>query len=367
MYDYRFRLSLAVFSMALLVPGTAYPGPMFRQVSSTVLKDYSLVSIVYSPDAKSIYLASGSPFKKGQLFVLDPETLQWQIRYPSTLLSGISTNKVGDLIVAVDFLGLVTLYSPASGRVAHQFEQIHEAGTALLKAEFAPNGKTLVTGGLDNQLAIWDVSTGKCRHAVQLSKSGEHWTHYKFAITSESDSVFVNSAGHSVTKIDLATGKILEEAKPRTKETNNHMLIGLALSPDDKTLALAFHEKDAAYRPAKPIHRSPVVLVDAKTLKPKLTLGSHPYGGANHLKFTADGKFLISAGTEDGYCCIWDLESNKLVASERVVAPIKGSRYFYDIDAMDVSPDGKRMVIVSSLNSTITLWDISKVTGAKDK
>jgi len=361
------RLLLVVSCCVSMLPVIAYAESPIRLVQSTVFKEEKhLRSVLFSPNGKCVYVASGSPFKKGQLFVLDPETLQWQVRYSATLLSGISVNRAGDLMGAVDYLGLVTLYSPASGEVVHQFEQIHTAGTALLRAEFAPDGKTLITGGGDNLLVIWDIKTRKCRHAVQLSEP-HYGCHYVFAITSKSDAGYARSEVEKIVKIDLETGKLLDHAKPKTKETDNHIIVGLALSPDDKTLALAFHDKDAVYKPAKPIHRSPVVLVDAKTLKPRLTLGSHPYGGANHLKFTADGKFLISAGSEDGYCCIWDMETNKLVASERVVAPIKGSRYFYDIDSMDVSPDGRRMVIVSSLNSTTALWDISSVTGAKKK
>ncbi len=337
-----------------------------RRIGRTELSKESLKSIAYSPDGKTIYVGSGSPFEKGRLLVLDPDTLGVRVKHPSTLISRIAISPAGDLIATTDCLGLLSLYSAVSGKLVHEYEQSHREGAELTGVRFSPDGKSLVTGGIDNLLVIWDIETRKPRHTVELSEP-DYGCHYVFAITSKSDAVYARSEVQTLVKIDLDTGKILEQAKPKTKETDNHIITGLALSPDDKTLAVAFHDRAYGYRRDKPIYKSPIVLVDAKTLKPRLTLGSHPYMRADHLKFTADGKYLISTGTKDGYCCIWDVEAGKLVVSQRVVDRIEKSKYFYGIDAMDVSPDGRRMVIVSALNGTINLWDISKVTGAKDK
>jgi len=281
------------------------------------------------------------------------------------LISRIAISPAGDLIATTDCLGLASLFSTVSGKLVHEYEQVHRGGAELTGVSFAPDGKSLVTGGIDNLLVIWGVETRTHRHTVKLSEP-DHGCHDVFAITSTSDAVYARSEIRTVVKIDLATGKILDQAKPQTKETDNHIIVGLALSPDDRTLALAFHDKAYSYKRDKPIYKSPIVLVDAKTLKPRLTLGTHQYMGARYLKFTADGKFLISAGMDDSYCCIWDIEAGKLAATWRVMKPIPKSKYFFQLYGMDVSPDGRRLVTISQ-EGMIDLWDISKVTAAKDK
>ncbi len=355
----------AVFLLALLQQRMQAEEPI-RKLQSAVLKNERLVSVVFSPDGKAIYVGSGSPFEKGRLLVLDPDTLGVRVKHPSTLISRIARSPAGDLIATTDCLGLLSLYSTVSGKLLHEFEQVHRSGTELTGVRFSPDGKSLVTGGIDNLLVIWDVETRKHRHTIELSEPGALGCHFVFAINSKSDVVYARSDDRSIAKIDLATGKILDQARPRTKETDNHYIAGLALSPDDKTLALAFHDEAYSYKRDKPINKSPVVLVDAKTLKQKLTLGSHPYMGARYLKFTADGKFLISAGMDDSYCCIWDIEAGKLAATWRVMKPIPKSKHFFQLYGMDVSPDGRRLVTISQ-EGMIDLWDISKVTGAKEK
>jgi WD40 repeat protein len=355
----------AAIAMLTFVCATIRAEPLLRQTHSTVVEDSknAIESVVYSPDGKLIYLATGGPFSKGHIFVLETDTLNQTAKFPASLLSRLAVNKTGDLLAGVDYLGLLTLYSPTTGRVIHQFDQIHERGVEITGVAFSPNGKTLVTGGGDNQLVFWDVASRKCTHNLEVVKHHQDAIHDKMAITSTSDIVFT-FAGRSLIRVELATGKILDRAVPRN---DGYYWVGLALSPDDKTLVLAFQDNEAEDKPQKPTYRNPLVLVDAKTLKVRKTLGTHPYGGARHLKFIMDGKYLVSAGREDGHICIWDMTTEKLVSCQRVINRIKGSRNYYEIDAMDVSPDGKKLVVISEFQRTVNLWDISEVTAPKGK
>src|SRR5262249_42923997 len=138
---------------------------------------------------------------------------------------------------------------------------------------FAPDGKTIAAGGADRTIRLWD--------------SG---------------------------------GKLLRALGPQPK-----WVLGLAFSPDGKTLASAT-EPDPS-----------VVLWDVGTGRRLRTLR----GGANPLRciaFSPDGRTFASAGIADPIH-VWDLETGKpLHRLERPRGPSGRTR---DVWRVAFSPDGR--------------------------
>jgi WD40 repeat protein len=239
---------------------------------------------------------------------------------------------------------------------------------------FAPDGKTLATGG--ESICLWDVATGqeirrwKCKdrtNSLAFSPDGK-----TLASTDEPNVVHL---------WDPATGK-----ERRRLEGHKGYIYSLAFSPDGKQVASAgWREKTAIFwdvatgqevgRLTDPTHEVYQVLFspNGKTLVTGSAKGliswwdlatskvAKKFEGHNDfveaLALTRDGRTLFS-GSRDGPIRVWDVETAKEVRTlER--SSKRGSR----IGAMALSPNEKVLASCEYHHgwggNVVRLWDIA--------
>lgn len=208
------------------------------------------------------------------------------------------------------------------------------------------DSKTLVSGGDDKALKVWDLATGKLKQTIQ-SPSG---IMLSVAISPDGQTI-VSGSGDSMARIwDLTTGKQKAMLK-------GHMgdIVAVAIRPDGKTLVsvswdavikiwdMATGHLQATYTPFREL---PI------TLGP-LTI---EYGGSDGglLALSADGKTALLR--EGDRATIWNLMTGQLQA--------KFEAGFGNILSGNLSPDGKIAVIQYKTykhGGNVEVWDV--VTG----
>jgi WD40 repeat protein len=158
------------------------------------------------------------------------------------------------------------------------------AGTAIA---YAPDGKSVVTGGWHGVLKVWDVTNGKELRRIAVKEKSIK----AMVFSPDGSKLAVAGAQGRVAIHEFSTGKEI-----RGYYWTSSPLLALAFSPDGKLLASAGKE-------------ATINLFDMATMKQVRNIEGHQkdIGG---LAFSPDGKALASASV-DGTVRIWDVASGK--------------------------------------------------------
>ncbi|MDQ3857936.1 MAG: hypothetical protein M3327_05735 [Actinomycetota bacterium] len=196
---------------------------------------------------------------------------------------------------------------------------------------FVPDGRTLVTGGSNGNVTLWDVRTRSIVRTVRFP-APVWWV----AVSPDGKLLAVQTkAGDSpssrVEVKDLASGDALyRKTVPNGKG-------GLEFSRDGRALAaLGCCEPDSTIKVW-------AARTGADLFSPRVD------GHATSIAFSHDGQ-LLGAGTEDGKVVLWDVRDRTRLGSPIQVATAA-------VDPISFSPDG-RLFVVSSADQTATLWDL---------
>jgi RNA polymerase sigma factor (sigma-70 family) len=244
--------------------------------------------------------------------------------------------------------GAVVVWDAADGRELCRFEG-HEG--AVRGVAFAPDGKSVASAAEDNVIRLWDAATGK---GLQSFKGHDSMTLdrtkggmtlrgvYGLAFTPDGKTLVSRGVDQTVRVWDVATGKELRriDGLPGAAQA-------LALSPDGKTLAAV-----AADEPKGP---SEVRLCEVATGKEVRRLRQEGVMGA--VAFSPDGKLLAAgwgangsgAGAPGGEVKLWEAATGKPLGS------LTGHKRL--VMSVAFSPDGKTLVS-GSLDCTTRLWDV---------
>jgi WD40 repeat protein/class 3 adenylate cyclase len=196
---------------------------------------------------------------------------------------------------------------------------------------FSPDGRTLVTGGINGNVTMWDVQTRSVVRTIRFP--GPVWW---VAVSPDGKRLAAQTKaeGRSNSRVevrDLPSGRIVYRHDVQNGKG------GLEFSSDGRALAaLGCCEPD-----------STIEVWDARSgadlFSPRVN------GHATSIAFSPDGR-LLGAGTEDGKVVLWDVRSGEPVGS-----PIQVATAW--IDSLAFSPDGD-LFVASSGDQTATLWDL---------
>ncbi len=202
----------------------------------------------------------------------------------------------------------------------------------VLTVNFAPDGKTIVSGSRDKSVRLWDSQSGKLLRTLTGTRCGPVWS---VVFSPDGTKLLSGSSDKAVRVWATQSG---EEKMILKGHTN--VVSSVVFSPDGATIASGSWDHT-------------VRVWDAATALCKLTIEGHG-SQVNGVSFLSDGKVIVSCSGEpfssdgDNSIRLWSLESGEEIRT------LKG--HGSAVLAACFSPDGETIVSVSA-DETIREWE----------
>jgi WD40 repeat protein len=285
-------------------------------------------SVAFSPNGQTLATANASG---AALWDLATRSKLGQLGLTNSSSQDLSAaySPDGKILAIGDDEGNVVLWDTATRT---QLAQISD-GSTVDSLAFSPDGKTLVAGDYDGNVVLWDTAT-----RTQLAQ------HAQFGGNDPIGSVTFRPDGKALAVAYDNTGKVvLRDTATRTQLGQlgkNMNLVGVAFSPDGKTLAtVETAEWGLVY--------GKVVLWDTATRTQLGQLGSGDQ--VCSVAFSPDGKTLATADF-DGKVVLWD------AATHTKLGELSGG---LRLDSVAFSPDGTTLAAGND-EDDVVLWDTAK-------
>ncbi len=199
----------------------------------------------------------------------------------------------------------------------------HQHRSMVNSVAFSPDGKSALSGGWDNRVIRWDVSTGR-----QIGKSLDHSV-YVTCIAFSPEGRMIVTASHKCAQMwNADTGQPVGYPL-----LHGRMVQAVAFSPDGRYVLTGSYDKTAR-------------LWDVRTGKLVGQSLFHP-DTVRAVAFSPDGRTILT-GSDDGVARLWESVSGK----SRGVCWEHGST----VRAIAFSADGK-LAVSGSYDGTAQLWD----------
>jgi WD40 repeat protein len=277
------------------------------------------------------------------------------LRVEGVLVTQVLYSPAGDMAATVLSCDQCVLWEPEAGRAT---AILGDRRKHVSCAAFSPDGATLLTGGDDGHVDLWEVGTGN--HVARLDGLTGDIKHVQFA-------------GNG-TLIVAAS-----EQQFRLWEARSHAAVGgiadfgmrshhLAVSPDAWTLATIGDASASRSEQGRCLR-----LWDVRTGQVTARLKEH-LGDVTCLQFSPDGRRLVS-GADDQLVIVWNIETGqaerlllghgdptitqRLAAAARDYAEddmLRIAAHAGRITAVAFSPDGNR-ILTASADKTARVWD----------
>ena len=197
-------------------------------------------------------------------------------------------------------------------------------------AVYSPDGKTILSGGEDNRIHIWDAQTGK-----EIQKYHEHSDGIDDIVFSPDGKRFVSIASSSLIIWDTESKQklvVYRDIYPR--------VYAVAFNPNGKTIAIAQQHN--------------ILILDVETGNELFTITGLT-GIIHSISYSPDGKHIIADSMED-HLHIWDATTGLLIKE------IEG----YVNTSVSFSPNGKYIVADTYILEAQTGKELRKLEGHTD-
>ena len=218
-------------------------------------------------------------------------------------------------------------HSPqAAATIPPSFKTLSGHSQPIWAVAISSDGKTLVSGGSDQTLKIWNLQTG-----TLLRTLTGHTDTVRAIVTSQDGRLLASGSGDKTIKIwNLQTGELL-----RTLTGHAGPVWSVAISPDGKTLVSGAYD-------------GTIKIWDVQTGNLRRTLPDH-YDSVWAVAISPDGQTLVS-GAYDGSIKVWNLQTGSLLRT------LTGGNS-EAVRSVAISPDGQTLAS-GSWDKTVRIWDL---------
>jgi WD40 repeat protein/serine/threonine protein kinase len=203
----------------------------------------------------------------------------------------------------------------------------------ILRVDVSADGSRAVTGGVDDEVRVWDVLTGRCLHTLEGHSKGVH------SVRITPDGRYAASVGGDNTARfwDLADGRCLRVIRTAGR------LAWAALS------ARTWIAVGMEYTRHNGRAGAALVVWDLRSrqVRRRLDRDVHQFVEA---ELSPDGRWVLAAGYKDRVARLWDLETGEC----RYALGTEGANQ----SALCFDPDAGVAAIGSNRNPTIDIWHL---------
>ena len=242
------------------------------------------------------------------------------------------TNRVSTVAIMPDSSSVISgggdmvlkLWDLSTGKEGRTFEKIHIR--IITCVAISPDGKAVVSGSGDNSLRVWNLSDP---HDTPKALRGHIDGVTSVVFSSDGNKIVSGGEDRKVILWSLSTGKWQEF------EGHTGIVTSVAITSTNDTIISASHDKT-------------VRVWNVYALREFNIFKEHT-DGVRALALSPDGTTVVSAGY-DKTVRVWDLQSGK--------EAVKYEGHTGVVSGVAVAPDGTKVVSVSS-DRSIRVWDIS--------
>lgn len=291
------------------------------------------MTVVFSPDGKTIGICKGIWYERIQLLDVESTTLRETLIGHTGRVESIAFSPDGDTLVSGSKDRTICLWDVNKGSF---LTTLIEHTDDVVSVVFSPDGKTLATGSMDGTVILWDTEN----YQKSLKITGHNDWINEFVFSPDGKTIVSGSRDRTVRLWDTKTGKNIN-----TFFGHNSPVVSIAISPDGQTIASGgdsgpsingWFADDFSIR-----------LWDVASGKNKKTLIGH-YSDIYNLSFSLDGRIHTSTAGWDSI--LWDVKTGNPLWT------LSGDRDNH-MGRITFSPDGNTFITAG--NSGIQFWDLN--------
>jgi WD40 repeat protein len=319
-------------------------------------------AVAFSPDFKHLGLAIGPTYelklrevKNGEGFLVDPPSekelepvrvelwnadatrLKQLAKWKKSSVQRLVFTPDGKTLLATGFSGPVVAWDIESAKLRYEISGDGRVGRSVA---ISGDGRVLVTAG--RRIGLWNATTG-----APLFPSPSHSNSvFSLALLRDGKTVISNDAAQSLRVWEVATGRPLESHR-----TFAGWGAALAVSPDDKLIAVAGNEAEVRFFQRDftnhaSIQKPKTSTPESRNEEDVLRAFKSPV--VSSLAFLSNN--MLVSTSMDGSVDLWDVANRKHLAQVLKVG--------VSLTSLAVSPDGKLIGVPAG--SAIEVWDVAE-------